>query len=279
MSRKPIYIVLAIALFSGLLYVGIPTAAFFRTFNVCSPPHFLSCKGANLTGRDLSGLNAENANFYEANLTGANLSGADLSGAELSSAILKEANLSGTNSSDAIWIFTDLSYANLSNADFSRAVLGGDLNHANLTNTNFFHAILTNVDMTGVDLTGANLTGADLTGAQMYGAILNKTTMPDGTLRTGTIRTFSEFNSGNAVQAPAQTRQAVSLSCKDGMVLAYCQVYWSDGSYKPLPMGIGQRQGGVVDAIIYYDLQWNPTCILLYADGSIMTSYDTGKCS
>jgi len=73
-------------------------------------------------------------------------------------------------------------------------------------------------------------------------------------------------------------KSARSLSCQDGMVLAYCKITWSDGSRSALPWGVGQRQGGVVDAIIYYDLQWNPSCILLYADGSILTSYDTGKC-
>jgi hypothetical protein len=79
------------------------------------------------------------------------------------------------------------------------------------------------------------------------------------------------------VQAVPSIR-ADSLLCEDGMVLAYCQVLWSDGRYRPLPYGVGPRQGGVVDAIIYYDLQWNPSCILLFADGSILTSYDTSKC-
>lgn len=90
----------------------------------------------------------------------------------------------------------------------------------------------------------------------------------------------TETSSASPITTRAVSKgSAISLSCRDGMVLAYCQVYWSDGSYRPLPMGIGPRRGGVSDAIIYYDLQWNPTCILLYADGSILTSYDTNNCN
>ena len=93
-----------------------------------------------------------------------------------------------------------------------------------------------------------------------------KANMPEQSTSTVTTRAVSKGS-------------AISLSCRDGMVLAYCQVYWSDGSYRPLPMGIGRRRGAVVDRIIYYDLQWNPSCILLYADGSILTSYNTNNCN
>ena len=98
------------------------------------------------------------------------------------------------------------------------------------------------------------------------------------------LAAIEAFKANIPEQPPTTTRAvskgpAISLSCRDGMVLAYCQVYWSDGSYGPLPMGIGRRRGGVVDAIIYYDLQGNPSCILLYADGSILTSYDTNNCN
>ena len=196
------------------------------------------------------GADLRKANFDYANLAGANLSTADLSGASL--------------------IGADLTGANLLSADLS----GATLNFAIIQNADLANVILKDATLEETDLTGAKLTLRGLLGAKLL-----NTLMPDGAIKTNQFPNSANYNQ-NLPPATTETsnRSAVSLSCRDGMVLAYCQVYWSNGRITSLPMGVGQRQGGVVDAIVYYDLQWNPSCILLYADGSIMTSYDTSKC-
>jgi hypothetical protein len=210
----------------------------------CDPPKKINCENNDLRGIDLNGVDLQNANFQNADLSGSNLQGADLRRANL-----KDANLAGAKLQNSAFGLANLRDANLSNAD--------------LTGASFIGAVLRRT----------NFKGAITAGAIFTDAVFDETVMPEGNVKT-TKSTGVPYTPQQSVQL-----QARSLICRDGMVLAYCQVYWSDGIYRPLPMGVGLRRGGVVDGIIYYDLQWNPSCILLYADGSIMTSYDTGKCS
>ena len=188
----------------------------------------------------------------------------------------KNANLSGVVLRDMDLRDAKFSGANLRTADLSGSNLRGvDLSNANLSSANLSNAKLLNTNLSGTNLTLAILTNAVLA-ADMSGAILKETTMPDGTVKSG------ELPQARGYQTPSSSksnRRAVSLICVDGKALANCQVRWSDGQIRRLPFEVGPRKGGVVDGIIYYDFQGNPACILLYADGSILTSYDTSKCA
>jgi hypothetical protein len=263
MSRRKFRVIslLFLGVISSLFYVGEFDPKDLHFFVKCSPPEKLDCKNANLHDRNLVGTNLRNANFEGATLVGTDLRGADLNGANLQGAKMFGANMEGAN----------LTNSNLQNAE---------LFVANLQRANLKDANLKNADLSEANLQGANLQGANVTGTDFRKADLTNT---DVTGVTGKLSTISVPKTESTGSAPSSSKpiskvKAESLLCRDGKVLAYCQVRWSDGSYRALPMSIGSRQGGVVDSIIYYDLQDNPTCIQLYADGSIMTSYDTDKC-
>lgn len=192
----------------------------------------------------------------------------------------KNANLSGVVLRDVDLRDAKFSGANLKNADLSGSNLRGvDLSNANLSSANLSNAKLMNTNLSGTNLTLAILTNAVLA-ADMSGATLKETTMPDGTVSSGELPQARGYPSGYQTPSSSKSnRRAVSLICVDGKALANCQVRWSDGQIRRLPFEVGPRKGGVVDGIIYYDFQGNPACILLYADGSILTSYDMSKCA
>lgn len=275
-SRRPALLLrfvlslLAIAVFIGARQ-GVKLDVIWPSLgnDKCSPPKRLQCAGRDLTGIDLRGLNLIAADFRESDLAGAKLANTNLSSANLHQADLTGANLSGANLT-----FADLGGTLLQDSRLDDAqIVGANLRLANLT---------------GANLTGANLTGADLYKANLTGARLNallkdvsffETTMPDGTLRSDDEEVSQVATSVTTSISPKSARTATSLLCRDGMLEAYCQVMWTDGSTTPLPWFIGPRQGGVVDKVVHYDAGWAPWCIHLYADGSILTFRDLSNCS
>lgn len=268
--RQVIGIVLIAAVVS-LLTIGDRFFTDLPLFGSCAPPKKLQCAGKDLEGQDFTGLDLSGADFSNANLSGTvligtKLIGADLRGANLSRSNLRKAVLSNAKLQQAI-----LEHAYAKEARFQAANLEG----TNLQFSNLTSAVLSFASLEQANLHHANLTGSFTKGTNFDSARFSYTIMTDGKIRTGVYR---------KPQAPPSTlpsvskKEAVSLRCQDGMVSVYCQIRWSDGSYSGIPWGVGPRKGGVVDSIIYYDLQWNPMCILLYADGSILTSYDLGYC-
>jgi len=279
MNRR--FLIVATIFIAGIFYFGEFVIGGLHFIKNCVPPNKLYCDYENLSGRNFSGIDTDFGEFSHADLSNSDWTGSSI-GSSLSSPLsFNSANLSNANFAKSRLDWVDFENSNLIGANFLGATINANFKNANLTN-----AVLRRTDLSGLsfidaDLTGADLSGADLTGANMSGAILQNTKMPDGTIKTGVMgqTPTNTIPRSKDTQPPRSKAKAVSLTCRDGMVLGYCEVLWSDGQYRPLPMGIGPRRGGVVDGIIYYDLQWNPSCILLYADGSILTSYDTERCS
>jgi hypothetical protein len=180
-----------------------------------------------------------------------------------------------------ICTYHDLSDRDLANLDFA----GGKFQRANfsgsdLSGVDLSLADLTEADLTGVKLTGANLSRANLNKAQFLNAILEDTNL-EGASTAGTNFPRTESDSSGSTSnsnSSIRKKSAVRLACQDGLPLDYCSIRWSNGSYSRIPWGVGLRQGGIVDSIRYLGLDGTDSCILLYADGSIMTTYDLNRC-